>query len=133
MATSGILDLMEQKKQRDGGMPMEHPTCCGHPCLTCLLLDTYYLLFLRHHLSRISSEEMAPGVLMARAGLTVSIDCLTAYLLVCLLACKERTGLLHTSAKVRYLAYIVASYLPTDSTSVMYLSSHDFSSHAGEV
>lgn len=45
---------------------------------------TYYLLFLRHHLSRISSEEMAPGVLMARAGLTVCIDCLFACLLACL-------------------------------------------------
>lgn len=91
---------------------------------------TYYLLFLRHHLSRISSEEMAPGVLMARAGLTVSIDCLTACLLVCLLACKERTGLLHTLPKV---SCIYRRELPTYSTSVMYLSSHDFSSHAGEV
>lgn len=92
---------------------------------------TYYLLFLRDHLSRISSEEMAPCVLMARAGLTVSIDCLTACLLpVCLLACKERTGLLHTLPKV---SCICRRDLTTYSTSVMYLSSHDFSSHAGEV
>lgn len=56
---------------------------------------TYYLLFLRHHLSRISSEEMAPGVLMARAGLTVSIDCLFACLFACLLVRRGPASCIH--------------------------------------